>query len=178
MTKTRRAGAARGLALGMMLAALSAGPAAAGHAFPIGAIYTSPEAIGEAQAILARIDLLQPGTYTKGDLDQPTIDALRRFQRSHFLRPSGRLDPETMGLLSSHAGGPAKSESAMPAAPAEAPPTPAAPTRGKGALVGSARTPRAGGEPVAAIRTLPETGSVHATRTGSERPLVETRAGS
>jgi hypothetical protein len=116
MKETRRAGAARGLALGMMLAALSAGPAAAGHAFPIGPLYTSPEAIGEAQAILARIDLLKPGTYTKGDLDQATIDALRRFQRSHFLRPSGRLDPETMALLSSHAGGPARSASATQAA--------------------------------------------------------------
>ena len=78
------------------------GEATAGHGPPEGPIYTSREAIAYAQAILEAQHLLRTGQYEKGERDLPTILALRQFQRAHFVRPTGHLDPETMALLSSH----------------------------------------------------------------------------
>ena len=76
--------------------------ATAAHGPTDGPIYTSREAITYAQAILEAQHLLRAGRYEKGGRDLPTILALRQFQRAHFVRPTGNLDPETMALLSSH----------------------------------------------------------------------------
>ena len=67
-----------------------------------GPIYSSAQAIEDAQAILEKGKYLEPGRYQKGKRDQETINAIRAFQRDHFIRPSGLLDPETMALLTSH----------------------------------------------------------------------------
>ena len=69
--------------------------------FP-GFVYTSPEAIEDAQGVLVALKYLKPGGYKKGDWDAKTQEALRDFQRDHFLRPDGRLDRDTMAVLMSH----------------------------------------------------------------------------
>ena len=99
--------------IGGLLAFALAPPASAMRGIRSGPVYTSPAAVRDAQVILEAERYLKAGTYAKGDLDQPTIDAIRAFQRDHYVRPSGQLDPETVGMLSSHgrgfalAGGPA-----------------------------------------------------------------------
>ncbi len=102
-TTMRLRATTRGILAGAFLATLAGSPALASHGFPGGPVFTSPKAIAEAQAILEKDDYLKPGSYKQGDLDQQTINAIRQFQRSHFLRPTGQLDPDTMGMLSSHA---------------------------------------------------------------------------
>ena len=70
--------------------------------FP-GFVYTSPEAIQEAQAALVALKYLEEKGHKAGEWDEPTRAATRSFQRDHFLRPDGRLDRDTMPLLMSHA---------------------------------------------------------------------------
>lgn len=75
---------------------------AGGHdRFP-GFVYTSPEAIKDAQEVLVALKYLKPAGYKEGDWDEKTQEATRDFQRDHFLRPDGRLDRDTMALLMSH----------------------------------------------------------------------------
>ena len=69
--------------------------------FP-GFVYTSPEAIEEAQEALVALKYLEPADHKKGEWDEPTRAAARAFQRDHFLRPDGRLDRDTMALLTTH----------------------------------------------------------------------------
>ena len=65
-------------------------------------VYSSPEAIEDAQGVLVALKYLEPAGYKKGDWDTKTQEALRDFQRDHFLRPDGRLDRDTMAVLMSH----------------------------------------------------------------------------
>src|SRR6266581_2822401 len=60
-----------------------------------GPLYTSSEQIEAAQRILQGEKDLKPGGYTVGQMDQATIDAIRTFQRDHFIPNSGLLDHET-----------------------------------------------------------------------------------
>src|SRR5437867_12113941 len=65
---------------------------AGGHdRFP-GFVYTSPEAVKDAQEVLVALKYLKPAGYKEGDWDEKTQEATRDFQRDHFLRPDGRLD--------------------------------------------------------------------------------------
>lgn len=101
--RTNRSRTLVGALLGAsILLALGAAPTAAFADPRSGPIYSSPEAIAYAQAILVKGGYLKPGSYARGTEDEPTLGALRQFQRNHFVRPSGRIDPDTMGLLSSH----------------------------------------------------------------------------
>ena len=67
-----------------------------------GPVYSSPDAIRFAQEILVADRILLPGSFEPGDRDRATIEALRTFQRRHYLRTTGLIDPETMGMLTSH----------------------------------------------------------------------------
>ncbi len=67
-----------------------------------GPIYSSPDAIRFVQEVLVADHLLRPGSFEPGDRDRATIEALRTFQRHHYLRATGLIDPETMGMLASH----------------------------------------------------------------------------
>jgi len=67
-----------------------------------GPVYSSSGEIQTAQRVLRSKNYLRPGYYTAGRMDQPTIDALRAFQRDHFVPDSGLLDQETMAQLMSH----------------------------------------------------------------------------
>jgi len=69
--------------------------------FP-GFVYTSPEAIGDAQAVLVALKYLGAAGFKEGEWDEKSQAAARDFQRDHFLRPDGRLDRDTMALLMSH----------------------------------------------------------------------------
>jgi peptidoglycan hydrolase-like protein with peptidoglycan-binding domain len=69
--------------------------------FP-GFVYTSPEAIKDAQSVLRSLKYLEKAGYKEGEWDAKTQEAARDFQRDHFLRPDGRLDRDTMALLMSH----------------------------------------------------------------------------
>jgi hypothetical protein len=93
------------VALAAVLFFLAIGPpmARAGERgrFP-GFVYTSPEAIEDAQGVLVALKYLDPAGYKKGDWDDKTQEAARDFQRDHFLRPDGRLDRDTMAVLMSH----------------------------------------------------------------------------
>ena len=90
--------------VGLLTFALLLPTVAAGERgrFP-GFVYTSPEAIQEAQEVLVALQYLEPAGHEKGEWDEPTRAAARGFQRDHFLRPDGRLDRDTMPLLMSHA---------------------------------------------------------------------------
>lgn len=56
-----------------------------------------------AQARLANLGYY--GGPTHGTLDEPTVSALRRFQRQHHLEPTGSLDAATVAALdAAHAG--------------------------------------------------------------------------
>jgi len=65
-------------------------------------VYTSPETVGEAQGILQLLGHLKAGAYERGVVDAATRDALMGFQRSHTLRPAGRVDGETLTQLLQH----------------------------------------------------------------------------
>lgn len=65
-------------------------------------VYTSPETVGEAQGILQHLGYLKAGSYQRGLVDVATRDALMGFQRSHTLRPTGRLDGDTLAQLLQH----------------------------------------------------------------------------
>ncbi len=94
--------ALRAALLGSLVACSLALPASAMRGIRSGPVYSSATAVRDAQAILEKEHYLKPGSYARGELDQPTIDAIRGFQRDHYARPSGQLDPETMGMLTSH----------------------------------------------------------------------------
>jgi len=68
-----------------------------------GVMYTSPEAIEEAQTILEQNDYLAPGSYHRGELDPTTSGAITEFQSAHTVRKTGVLNFDTMVLLWSHA---------------------------------------------------------------------------
>jgi len=89
--------------VGLLTFALLLPTVAAGERgrFP-GFVYTSPEAIQEAQEALVALKYLEPRVHKAGEWDEPTRAAARAFQRDHFLRPDGRLDRDTMALLMSH----------------------------------------------------------------------------
>jgi hypothetical protein len=101
---TRRAirGIARIVFPGTLLLFVLTGPVLARTGDYFGPLYTSSGQIEFAQRTLQGEDLLKPGRYTSGRMDQATIDALRAFQRSHFIPNSGLLDHETMAQLSTH----------------------------------------------------------------------------
>ncbi|HEV8700985.1 MAG TPA: OmpA family protein [Candidatus Polarisedimenticolia bacterium] len=65
-------------------------------------VYTSPATIEEAQGILKRLGHLRAGAYERGVVDASTRDALMEFQRTHTLRPTGRVDGETLTQLLQH----------------------------------------------------------------------------
>ncbi len=65
-------------------------------------VYTSAETVGEAQWILQHLGHLRAGTYERGVVDAATRDALVGFQRTHTLRPTGRVDGETLTQLLQH----------------------------------------------------------------------------
>jgi len=67
-----------------------------------GSPYTSAGEIQAAQKILQGDHYLTAGRYEAGRMDQGTIDAVRAFQRSHFIPNSGALDRETVAQLVSH----------------------------------------------------------------------------
>lgn len=69
-----------------------------------GQVYDSSRDTLEAQGILQHAGYLAPGTYRKGEVDDSTVRALRGFQSSHGLPPTGSLDYETRAQLLSHAG--------------------------------------------------------------------------
>ena len=64
-----------------------------------GPVYFTPVSVELAQKALIEQDYLKPGSFEKGRLDTPTTKAIRRFQREHFIRISGKLDPDTMAVL-------------------------------------------------------------------------------
>jgi LPXTG-motif cell wall-anchored protein len=159
-TTTRAKTTTRGFLAAAFLTTLAASPALASHGFPGGPVFTSPKAIAEAQAILEKDDYLKAGSYKQGDLDQQTINAIRQFQRNHFLRPTGQLEPDTMGLLSSHwtIGGSSSKGRASAAGSAGIAP---------GGSVGSARYARASG---ATMTDHPSLASGPAGRAASRMP--------
>lgn len=84
---------------------LLAGPTLAfsGRGERSGPIYSSPESIAYVQDVLVKTGDLEANGFKRGEQDAATLRATRQFQRRHFLRPSGRIDFDTMALLSSHA---------------------------------------------------------------------------
>jgi len=86
----------------------------------------TPERITEIQQALAK-----NGAYTKnpnGKWDDSTVDAMKRFQESHGLNPTGKLDARTLqqlGLGSSTAGVAAPTPPVSSSAVKPAPPAPA-----------------------------------------------------
>ena len=98
MRRTLAAIGALGLTLVLSLPAVQAGE----HGRFPGFVYTSPEAIKDAQEVLVVLKYLLPAVYKEGEWDVKTREAARGFQRDHFLRPDGRLDRDTMAVLMSH----------------------------------------------------------------------------
>jgi putative peptidoglycan binding protein len=92
----------RGLLFVCLLAFLLTAPALARTGDYYGPVYTSAGDIQAAQTVLLSEHFLKPGHYTAGRMDDATIDALRAFQRQHFIPDSGVLDHETMAQLMSH----------------------------------------------------------------------------
>ena len=88
--------------MGLMAVMALAAPAAAGPSFDSDRVYTSPQEIKQAQAILVQDGELAPGSFRPGILDHPTAHALCAFQCQHGLLKTGLLDYETMALLTSH----------------------------------------------------------------------------
>jgi hypothetical protein len=146
--------ALRAILIGTVVACATAPPASAMRGIRGGPTYTSPAAVRDAQAILVQEHYLKPGVYAKGDLDQPTIDAIREFQRDHYVRPSGQLDPETMGMLSSHGRG-----FALAGAPPEAPKGSVPTGEEEGAALAARRTVADHPARAGATRRMPATGS-------------------
>src|SRR5574341_1780329 len=64
--------------------------------------YTSAATVGEAQGILQHLGHLKAGSFKQGVVDVATREALLAFQRSHTLRPRGRVDGETLAQLLQH----------------------------------------------------------------------------
>ncbi|HEU4400620.1 MAG TPA: peptidoglycan-binding domain-containing protein [Candidatus Polarisedimenticolia bacterium] len=133
--------------LGLLLVLLSGAlPAFADGMNRTGPIYSSSESIAAAQTILEQAHYLAPGSYKRGDMDRATLGAILAFQRRHDVRPTGLIDSETMGLLTSHGRGQiqvAAQRTTVPPSAAEE----------RGALTSRV-----------AARTMPTTGSPYATR--------------
>jgi LPXTG-motif cell wall-anchored protein len=122
-----------------------------------GSPYTSAGEIRAAQKILQGEQYLKAGRYEAGRMDQGTIDAVRAFQRSHFIPNSGLLDRETFAQLTSHgstvvAGRRTETSSGAPANRGEDT-TAAAPAGARGRDV-SRTTP---GEGQSGLRSMPAT---------------------
>ena len=64
--------------------------------------YSTAATVSEAQGILARTGYLAAGSYRRGEMDEPTAEALTRFQHAHALRPTGRIDAETLTQILQH----------------------------------------------------------------------------
>ena len=79
-----------------------AGPRPGGGRDRTGPPFHTREDIQYAQKVLTGIGHLKAGTFKPGELDDETLRAVRAFQREHSLPPGGWLDPETMGMLTSH----------------------------------------------------------------------------
>lgn len=116
----------------VMALALSAGVALAGIRETRS--FASPDYVSRAQEILVGEGLLPAGSYTPGQLDEPTHQALTRYQERHALNNSGDLDDDTYAMLLSHeisypwGGGerPQPTAAAEPVTPVAAPaPSPA-----------------------------------------------------
>ncbi len=120
-----------------------------------GPIYSSPDAIRFAQEVLVADHLLRPGSFEPGDRDRATIEALRTFQRRHYLRATGLIDPETMGTLASHG------VTRIAAVPADAP-------------IEIAETMEtSGGAPDAIAETVEEEESIALTAAATESEIEE-----
>ncbi len=83
-----------------------------------GMIYTSEEDIEFAQSILDGEGYLERGDYSIGRRDRATKSAIADFQRMHSLCRSGRLDFDTMAMLSSHEPAVVSMARSAPASPA------------------------------------------------------------
>ena len=99
---------------GLVLLLLTAVPAFARTGDYYGPLYSSKGEVDVAQRVLRSEHYLKPGHYTAGRLDQATLEAIRAFQRDHFIPNNGLLDHETMAQLMSHvsAAGVARAASA------------------------------------------------------------------
>ena len=64
--------------------------------------FVSGAQISDAQRILVANGYLQAGGYRSAVLDSHTSAAVKDFQRAHFLPVDGDLDPDTIGMLTSH----------------------------------------------------------------------------
>jgi hypothetical protein len=94
-------------------------------------VFKNPEDISRAQRILVGEGYLAPGSYTPGQLDQATRQALSEYQGRHSLNDSGTLDDETYQTLLGHEVSFPWGDEATPqaaAAPAEPLASVAAPT--------------------------------------------------
>ena len=87
-----------------------AGPRPGGGRHRTGPPFHTKEDIQYAQTVLVDTGHLKAGTYKTGELDDETLRAVRTFQREHSLPPSGWLDPDTMGMLTSHEKPPARAK--------------------------------------------------------------------
>jgi hypothetical protein len=123
------------LALVLCITVALAGPTLAGLNFPGTRgvdLYTTPEAVTDAQDILVKLHYLRPDSYTTGVRDFATTRAIVAFQDDHAVDGTGKLDFDTMALLMSHGPGghamakaPAKTETiARATVPAEEPKAP------------------------------------------------------
>ena len=63
---------------------------------------SSTKDIQRAQSVLLEEHYLHAGRFEPGRLDQSTIDALKTFQRAHFIPETGSLDRDTVAALTSH----------------------------------------------------------------------------
>lgn len=70
-----------------------------------GWVISDKATVSGAQAILVHLKHLAPGSYKDGEVDAATSAALSRFQQSHMIRESGRLDRETDAQLRQHRPG-------------------------------------------------------------------------
>ncbi|HXH28770.1 MAG TPA: peptidoglycan-binding domain-containing protein, partial [Candidatus Polarisedimenticolia bacterium] len=96
MTRTRSRGWVGWMAVSFMAVALAGPTAAANRSVRSGPIYSSAGAIEWAQTVLQANGWLAKGAYTPGRDDRATLQAIREFQREHYLRATGMLDPETV----------------------------------------------------------------------------------
>jgi LPXTG-motif cell wall-anchored protein len=86
----------------LLLLALLGAPILAMADDGIGPPLTSTREIEQAQSVLLEEHYLRAGRFEPGRLDQSTIDALRTFERAHFIRETGSLDRDTVAALTSH----------------------------------------------------------------------------
>jgi outer membrane protein OmpA-like peptidoglycan-associated protein len=102
MTRPRLVSIVLGTALGAVAAVALAGLAAADVDVVPSVVYTSPQDIEWAQAILVQAGYLASGSFRQGEVDPATAKALRDFQFVHGLRQTAVLDYETASQLPSH----------------------------------------------------------------------------